>query len=201
MTHPGNMADVYAASTADSMRRRELIGPLDADLAAPAGAWHVAVTEPARERTAAAHLVGHRFGIYLPEAVETTISRGRKITAARPLLPGYLFVFTWGIAQHWRRIWATPGIVGILVNDGRPVVVPDAAIDEVRAEENRQRPLVIDDWGWRRRGRRRQCRKENHQLDAHEIVAVHAYSAWRELFVLDEPNRNQQFLRAMGLAS
>jgi transcription antitermination factor NusG len=195
------MADVYAASTADSMRRRDRAGTLDADLGAHAGTWHVAVTAPARERTAAAHLVGHRFGIYLPEAVETAIKRGRQVTATRPLLPGYLFVFVWDIAQHWRRIAATPGILDILSNDGHPLVVPDAAIDTIRAEENRRRPLLIDDWSWRKRGRRRQCRKESHPIDAHEIVSVHAYSALRELFVLDEPVRNQQFLRAMGLAS
>ena len=79
----GNLAQVRAAT---------ICAEIETDVTAT---WHIIETMPAHEQSAAAHLVGRRFGVYLPETEQWEVHRGHKVKMLRPLFPGYLFVFVW----------------------------------------------------------------------------------------------------------
>lgn len=178
--------------------RAEKQGPLDAELLPDVkAAWYALVTEPGHEKLAMSHLVGRRFGIYLPEEEITEVRRGRRVTRRRLLLPGYVFVFVWGIERHTRRLRSIPGVVDILHNNERPQVIPDCAIDRLREIENENDPIpisiTIEDVieatakpkkKKGKKGRRRNSRPPPRQWSAadarKEIIGTHAYSPFIE---------------------
>ena len=153
MTAPthGNLHEVYRELGADNARRVRLAdermakqGGFNAEIVEGVAAkWYVLTTAANQERIAAAHLIGRRFGVYLPETEETIVTRGRKRDVRRLLFRGYLFLFVWDIDRHLRRIRACPGVMGILCREGQPAVLPDAAIDDIRQYENSERPLAL----------------------------------------------------------
>src|ERR1700686_2852035 len=98
------------------------------------GLWHVLTVEPQHEGVAFAHLVARRFGPYLPEVVTTEVIRGRKRDVHRPMFRGHLFFLVFGFEAHWRRIFACPGVTGVLMNGGHPAIVPDAAMRIIQAQ-------------------------------------------------------------------
>lgn len=100
--------------------------------------WHVLVTEPNREATAAGHLIGRGFGTYLPEYDQVAVTRGRKRVLHQKMFPGYLFVFVWAIERQWRRMAACTGVSRVLLQGERPAVVPDTIINEIQIEEFNQ---------------------------------------------------------------
>jgi transcription antitermination factor NusG len=178
--------------------RAEKQGPLDAELVPDVtAAWYALVTEPGHEKLAVSHLIGRRFGIYLPEEEITEIRRGRKVTRRRLLLPGYVFVFVWGIERHTRRLRSIPGVIDIMHSNERPQVIPDYAIDRLREIENENNPIsisiTIEDVIQAtakpkkrkgKKGRRRHSRPPPRQwsvADARkEIIGTHAYSPFIE---------------------
>ena len=147
----GNMHQVYRELGEDNARRVRLAdermikqGGFNAEIVQGAAAkWYVLTTAANQERLAAAHLIGRRFGVYLPETEERTVHRGRVRDVRRLLFRGYLFLFVWDIERHLRRIRACPGVMGILCREGHPAVLPDAAIDEIREYENSERPIAM----------------------------------------------------------
>jgi transcription antitermination factor NusG len=115
--------------------------------------WHLLRVQLHQESVATAHLVARRFGAYLPTF--RTLERagnGRRREVRRPIFPGYVFIFVWGLERHLRRIRACPGVIDIERFAGS-VVVPDYAVDLVQLIEarldgyrgNRKRR------GWRKR--------------------------------------------------
>jgi transcription antitermination factor NusG len=109
--------------------------PYAAEIGAAMAHWHVLSTVPGQERIAASHLAARRFGIYLPENEQTVVARGVKRQRRRLLIPGYVFVFVWGIAGNFRRICACPGVSRLLFECGRPAVIEDEEIDQLAALE------------------------------------------------------------------
>jgi transcription antitermination factor NusG len=137
----GNMAKVYAGMVNE---RVEKVGPLDAEIVpGETAAWYALKVEPSHEKIAVAHLIGRRFGIYLPTDQVTETRRGRRVTRTRLLLPGYVFVFVWGIGKHLHRLRAIPGVVGIMTRNEQPQVIPDWAIDRLREIENEKNPVAV----------------------------------------------------------
>lgn len=190
--------------------RRERQGPLDAQLAADTVPnWHIVTTLPSHEHIASGHLIGRRFGVYHPLYRETIVRRGRKADVVRQLFPGYLFVFVWGIDEHYRRIVACPGVTGLLLAAGRPAVVPDQVIREIEATE------MWEDQGlaqavanasysepvhkkrkWRRKPK---TRHESPSL-RNEVVTVRPRSMFDGIETLDDGARKDLLHRAIGLA-
>jgi len=169
--------------------------------------WYVLQIVPTQERVAAAHLVGRRFGIFLPELEEHRLVRGRRRRVLLPMFPGYVFVFAWLGPRNYHRIKSCPGVWDFLCVEQRPAVISDAALNAIRAVENKQRPLVVSQEaigtfkkarrGWRRRTRI----TEQHIYDS-EIIAVHTWSALRDGLRqgVDSDKRTQLLLSALGVA-
>ena len=72
------------------------------------------------------------FTTYLPRFLEHVIRRGRREEVHRPLFPGYVFCL---IIDRWWSIQRSPGVIGLILDGGRPARVPDGVIDELRRRE------------------------------------------------------------------
>jgi transcriptional antiterminator NusG len=179
--------------------------------------WHVIEAHPNSERTAAAHLVARRFGMFVPETEETIIRRGRGVDVTRLMFRGYIFVFVWDILAHKRRIESIPGVSRIMYVDTaggrkRPAVISDAMIDQIRAVENRERPLpavmIPEEIAPPKKGRLTHKQKRAYELARaewernNEVVACRSWSAFQDsLIKLDEEGRNQTLRNALQLAA
>jgi transcriptional antiterminator NusG len=180
--------------------------------------WHVIETHPNGEATAAGHLIARRFGIFVPEIEETIIRRGRKIDVKRLMFRGYIFVFVWDILSHQRRIESVPGVARIMYVEtagGRklPAVISDKKIDEIRAVENRERPLpeimMPEQIGMpKKKGRWKKIQKKLYELQRaqwehdNEVVGCSPWSAFQDgLMTLDADGRNQTLRKALQLAA
>lgn len=172
-------------------------GPQDAELMGNAPQWYIAITAPNSERSAAAHLVGRRFGVYLPE-IEKRIPASRKRPARverRSMFPGYLFLFVWDIEAHVRRIRACPGIINLMYNGDNPAIIPDLLIDRIQTQEFEQLRFVRP-----KRQRWRTCKLLDVEDDgSNNIVAIHSYSALHDIAKLDDRGRNSLLHKALGL--
>jgi transcriptional antiterminator RfaH len=110
--------------------------------------WACAQLRPQQERLACHCLTLAGFQIYQPRLREICRSRGRKIERQPALFPGYLFVW---IELQWRAAHWGPGLVGLIMDGGRPARVPDAVITGIRARERGglvelpRRPLASGD--------------------------------------------------------
>jgi transcription antitermination factor NusG len=218
----GDLAKVYRALN-KPLEQGTIVGygdvnPINAEARPGALAgWYIVETHPAHERIAAGHLSGRRFGVYVPEAEEIEIRRGRKIRATRPMFPGYLFIFTWGIQDHVSRIEACPGVFRLMLQHDpetwapRFVMLPDEAIDEIRKVENGKRPLVMPADAFRefaaykkkRRWRRTKMPDQRQEIHDNQIVSVRAWSAFTDGLrqSVDGEQRNQILRKAFSLPS
>lgn len=180
--------------------------------------WHVIETHPNRERIAAAHLIARRFGVFVPEKDETIVRRGRRIDQTSLMFRGYIFIFVWGINQHFNRIKAVPGFSRIVTTENpdgsrKPAVLTDEQIDQIRAVENRERPLpaiVMPEHMMvpKKKGRWRKNQKSLYYLAQEqlkrdsEVVRCRPWSAFEDgLMTLDSDGRNQTLRTALGLAA
>jgi transcription antitermination factor NusG len=190
----GNLAQVRAATIIHA----EAIPDVTAT-------WHIVETMPAHEQIAAGHLTGRRFGVYLPETEQCEVHRGRKIKMLRPLFPGYLFVFVWGLGRHIGRILACPGVWRFLQTGEQPAVISDELIDAIRAIENKERPLCVVVeviYGKpKKRWRRSKAAPQEQLIHDNEIVGVRPWSAYLDGIAANGNGheRNGLLHRAMGL--
>lgn len=207
----GNMRDVFmqCERMVDVMtKRHERQGRFEAEIVPDCSPkWHVLLIEPGHERIAAAHLVGRRFGTYLPMLEETKITRGRKRQAKYPIFPGYLFIFVWDIEHHLRRIKACTGVSGVLYSGSVPAEVPDKIMERIQVVENSMCPLTMTvetvskpKRRWRR-SIKSALEKSEVGVDPNEVVSVRCFSAFRDIDMLDDAGRNQALHKALGLAS
>ena len=162
------------------------------------GLWHVLTIEPQHEGVAFAHLVARRFGCYLPELVTTEVIRGRKRDVHRPMFRGYLFVLVFGFEAHWRRIFACPGVTGVLMNGGHPAIVPDEAMRIIQAQEHILRNEVEHIAKPKKRWRK--TRAEGPKPESSPIhISMTTYSALQCLNSLDDKGRVGALRKALGL--
>jgi transcriptional antiterminator RfaH len=97
--------------------------------------WFAVNTKPHCEARAARHLARQGFAPWLPE-VRTTRCHARKTeTVATALFPGYLFVAFDPDARPWHAINGTVGVRRLISQGDRPLPVPDAFMDELRARQ------------------------------------------------------------------
>jgi len=189
MTTTATMQRIEQATLACATRLHGGDRAYEAHIAAPA-TWHVVTVASGCDRIAAAHLLARRFGIYLPEMPN-------KHGARDLLLPGYLFVFVFGVAAHARRILACPGVVDFLSFAGEIVAVPDSFISDVRELENREMAAVEYRGNRRRKGYRRRATLQEGQSDA---LGARAFSAWIDAMEGVAPEKRiGLFLAAIGI--
>lgn len=166
--------------------------------------WHVIVTQPNREATAAGHLIGRGFGTYLPEVTRRIISRGRLRNLTLPMFPNYLFLFVWDIEYHCRRILACTGVSRVLRNCETPLIVADKIINDVQTAEFNE---MIRAGAFSVRARRKTHKKnriEKWGLEAErdaEIVRISPKSYFDGIGTLDDDGRKGLLHRALGLVS
>src|SRR5262245_36059117 len=95
--------------------------------------YWVAARAPAKREASAQHfleLAG--YAVYLPRLRAHRVSHGRRIETRPPLFPGYLFVAI--VVGWWQARWC-PGTLGLVMNCGLPVRVPDSVLDDIRKRE------------------------------------------------------------------
>lgn len=192
----------------------DVLNVMSSDESAPQ--WHIARVAPGHERIAAAHAIGRvrlltatehlvnrGFGVFVPEREYSDIHHGRKRRFVRPMIPGYVFLFVWDINRQWLRIRDCPGVLGILMCGPQAAVVPEWLIDFLRAEENRERPMVYTVEQIIPRKRKRASRKVSRVVPiyADDIVSDGCYSLkFRDEFANPDPEiRLSAFHKAMGL--
>src|SRR5262245_18490027 len=94
--------------------------------------WAAARAQPSREAAAQFFLQQKGYTVYLPRLRQHRVSHGRKIETRPPLFPGYLFI---EIVVGWRQARWCPATLGLVMNGGLPVHVPDGVIAEIRSRE------------------------------------------------------------------
>lgn len=102
--------------------------------------WFVAKTKAQRERWAAENIARQGFEPYTPMTMTEEVVRGQKRQKLQPLFPSYLFVRTDG---RWRCITGTFGVASIVMQGQSPAIMPDSAIEQLRARENASGVIVL----------------------------------------------------------
>jgi transcriptional antiterminator RfaH len=90
-------------------------------------AWYALYTKPHCEARVARALVASGFSVFLP------LLPARLYRPAQPLFPTYLFVRCDPVSVGSPSLQWIPGLRRILSLNGRPAVVPDRAIECIRA--------------------------------------------------------------------
>jgi transcriptional antiterminator RfaH len=95
--------------------------------------WAVCQTHPQAERWAVANLERQGYVTFLP--LVRVLRRDRSLPTLRhhvlaPLFTSYVFV---QVDRHWAPIQHTSGVRRLLMADGRPGIVPQAAVEAVRS--------------------------------------------------------------------
>jgi len=93
-----------------------------------AGGWYACHTRPRAEKRAHALLCDRDVESYLPAVSRVQRWSDRKRTVVLPLFTGYVFVRS---APIWLLV-DTPGICDVVRFDGRPAVISDREIRNVR---------------------------------------------------------------------
>jgi transcription antitermination factor NusG len=95
--------------------------------------WACAQLLPSKAALALHCLAAAGYAVYYPRLREQRRSYGRKIEVRPPLFLNYAFV---RIELQWHTARWAPGVCRLVTNgDGRPAIVAEAIISEIRARE------------------------------------------------------------------
>jgi transcriptional antiterminator RfaH len=97
--------------------------------------WIAVRTHTNAENKAAYHLRNQDYSVYLPKCLRLIRHARRRETRARPLFPRYLFVRLES-GQAWRSVESTIGVSGLVCFGGRPALMPQSVIEEIRCRED-----------------------------------------------------------------
>jgi transcriptional antiterminator RfaH len=131
----------------DAARSAELANP-DPDESRCGSYWAVVQTHPQAERWAAANLQRQGYATFLPMCRVLRPDRATptlRHTVQRPLFGNYLFVVP---GSHWAPIAHTRGVLRLLMSDGKPGIVAEAAIEALRGAEALAAAQPPDDASW-----------------------------------------------------
>ena len=190
-----------------AMERDRRDGPFRAEIRPDMKpAWYAVTVHPNHEQIARFQLVARGIGVLHPQFPVDYIYHGQARRRMRSLIPGYLFIFVWGIELHTRRILKCSGVSGIVkAESGGYCMIDDAEIDKIRRAENEEWPLVtVEEVIVRRRRRKKYTQtleRRETPITQGEIVSCHAGSYWNEKTELAHVERIGNLKRALGLAS
>lgn len=102
--------------------------------------WVVAQAKPQRERWAVENILRQGFEPYRPLTRVKEVKRGKVVEKLQSLFPGYLFVRTTG---QWRSLTGTFGISGVIMAGQFPAIMPDSAIEQLRAREAADGTIIL----------------------------------------------------------
>lgn len=126
--------------------------PRNAEVLPGEPAWYVIEVWPNKEMVAKAKLAERQFGIYVPMSAAKVVKRGRVVTEASLMFPGYIFAFVWDVLQHRSRIEQIDGVHRVILDiNGVPLPITDEEVARIRALENVMQPQTAKE---RKRGRR-----------------------------------------------
>ena len=98
--------------------------------------WHVCTTGINQEFIALHKLLADNFEAYLPTGKRQVRHARQEKIRIFPVFSRYIFVrFDAGEPGFITKVRCTDGILDILANNSRPVMVPEWAIDDIRQRE------------------------------------------------------------------
>jgi transcriptional antiterminator RfaH len=117
-----------------------MLQPIDSEQS-----WYAVHVHPHAEQKAALHLERQGFATYLPRYLKRRRHARRIETVAAPLFPRYLFVGIDLATQRWRAIQSTVGVVGLVRNGDKPVLVPPRIIGALKNREDERGFIALND--------------------------------------------------------
>ena len=93
-------------------------------------AWHVIYVKARHEKAVQADLTVRKIESYLPLRKEMHQWSDRKKWVEVPLFSSYVFVNVY--PQEFNRVYLAPGFVKFVSTNGKPSVIPDRQIDDIR---------------------------------------------------------------------
>jgi transcriptional antiterminator RfaH len=93
--------------------------------------WFVGVTKQGGERLARRELLNQNFEVYLPLYIKEWTAK----PLITPFLPGYIFIRMDPVEQRWQAALSTFGMRTVIYANDRPLPVPDAILEGIRARE------------------------------------------------------------------
>lgn len=108
--------------------------------------WYVIHTRPNAEKRAAWNLRNQGFmEVYLP-CYRKRRSHARRVDWTRaPVFPRYLFIRLDIETTQWRSILSTTGVSDIIRNNDRPIPLPEGIVETMKAREERDGTLLVDE--------------------------------------------------------
>ncbi|ALO46423.1 transcription/translation regulatory transformer protein RfaH [Pseudohongiella spirulinae] len=93
--------------------------------------WYLLQCRPMQQDRAEQHLQNQDFQTFVPRHPVKRVRRGKYITVAEHLFPGYVFI---QLDEHsdWRALNATRGVSRVVSFNGRPHPVPQDLIAELQ---------------------------------------------------------------------
>ena len=97
--------------------------------------WFVAHTQPLKETMAEHHLQEQGFQVYCPRYRKIRRHARKTTEVISPLFPRYLFVELNLELDRWRSVNGTRGISYLLMNDEKPLLVPEYVVQGLKEQE------------------------------------------------------------------
>lgn len=111
--------------------------------------WYVIQCKPRQDARALENLVRQGFECYLPTLSAARLRNGRKIAAAEPLFPGYLFIHLDVSGENWAPIRSTRGVSQMVRVRDQPLPVGNEIVDLIRQRLATQQPQPCLKYGER----------------------------------------------------
>lgn len=93
--------------------------------------WYAVYTRPRLEKNVHERIAEMGVESFLPTHEVVRVWSDRKKKVKEPLFPNYVFVKTSKVERF--NLFAIPGLVRFITQEGQPVVIPDLEIDSVKS--------------------------------------------------------------------
>ncbi len=97
--------------------------------------WFLFTCKPREDDRAELNLKNQGYTCYRPMIQVQKKRNGKQIRVEESLFPRYIFVQLSDGVGNWRSLLSTRGIAGVVRFGEQPTVIPQALIDEIKANE------------------------------------------------------------------
>jgi len=97
--------------------------------------WFLFTCKPREDDRAELNLKNQGYTCYRPMIQVQKKRKGKQIIVEESLFPRYIFVQLADGIGNWRSLLSTRGIAGVVRFGEQPTVIPQAMIDEIKANE------------------------------------------------------------------